>query len=62
MNPEAEKELKKWKSKFPFYRRLMYFIIGYPPKPFSLSEGVWKRWASRFDSPEFDWTKHSGTH
>ena len=60
MAKELRNDVKKWKKTFPWYKRLAYTIVGYPPKPLGLPEDVWKKWDSRFDSPEYDWKKHSG--
>jgi hypothetical protein len=61
MSDEWQTELKNWKKRFPLHMRLLYFMIGYPPKPIGLSEESWKQWKGRFNGREYDWTKHSGT-
>lgn len=56
MTAQWKIDLKLWKKQYPFYKRFVYFLIGYPPKASELSEDCWREWAARFDAPEYDWT------
>lgn len=46
--------------KLSFFQKLIYFIIGFPPRPRPLSDEAWEKWKNRFKQPEYDWTHHSG--
>ena len=51
----------EWKRRFPLYRRVFYWIVGYPPMYQLLSEESWERWKDRFNGAEYDWQNHSDT-
>jgi hypothetical protein len=60
MSGNWEVKYNEWKRQFPWYKRILYVIGGYPPFHGTLSEKNWKEWENRFDDPQYDWKNHSG--
>ncbi|MDZ4677373.1 MAG: hypothetical protein SGI74_07660 [Oligoflexia bacterium] len=61
MAADWQNKVKEWKKTFPWYKRLLYFVGGWPPMHQITSEHTWKQWSGRYDKPEYDWKNHSGT-
>jgi hypothetical protein len=60
MTPDWRENLKAWKGKFPWYMRIVYTLIGYPPMHPPVTDQEWKSWDNRFNAPEYDWRHHTG--
>jgi len=52
-NDDWELNWKKWKRSFPWHKRLLFWIGGYPPEFRQLSDKSWEEWKNRFNGPEY---------